>query len=151
MHITIRQETDITVIQVAGKMVVGEAGTNVWERVREALDAGHRKIVLSLAEVTRLDSSGVGELVAAHTSAGRKGGRLKLAGLSPKLAEILQITQLLGLIESYEYEADAVTSFVSDRGPNPVLRQESVRLMAIDVLDCSSPNSAGCSRSARPS
>ncbi len=115
MHITIWQETDITVIQVAGKMVVGEAGTNVWERVREALDAGHRKIVLSLAEVTRLDSSGVGELVAAHTSAGRKGGRLKLAGLSPKLAEILQITQLLGLIESYEYEADAVTSFVSEQ------------------------------------
>ncbi len=116
MPITIRQETDITVIEVVGKMVVGEADTNVLEAVREALDAGHRKIVLSLAEVTRLDSSGVGELAAANTSAGNKGGRLKLAGLSPKLAEILQITQLLGLLETYEYEADAVTSFVTDKG-----------------------------------
>ena len=116
MDVTVRQEADITVIKVTGKMVVGEAGTKVWEAVREALDAGHPKIVVSLAGVTDLDSSGVGELVAAHTSAGRKGGRLKLAGLSPKLAEVLQITQLLGLLETYEYEADAVTSFVSDRG-----------------------------------
>ena len=115
MNVTVRQETDITVIQAAGRMIVGEAGANVWDAVREALDAGQRKIVLSLAEVTHMDSSGVGELVAAHTSAGHKGGRLKLAGLSPKLAEILQITQLLGVIESYEYEADAVTSFVSEQ------------------------------------
>ncbi len=112
----VRQETDITVIEVAGKMIVGEAGTNLLEVVQQTLDAGHRKIVLSLAEVTRVDSAGVGELVAAHTSARRTGGRLKLAGLSPKLAEILQITQLMGVLESYEYEADAVTSFVSDRG-----------------------------------
>ncbi len=116
MEVTVRQEADITVIEGTGKMVVGEAGMKVWEAVREALDAGHPKIVLSLAGVTHLDSSGVGELVAAHTSAGRKGGRLKLAGLSPKLAEVLQITQLLGLLETYDYEADAVTSFVSDRG-----------------------------------
>ncbi len=115
MGVTVRQEADITVIEVTGKMVVGEEGTNVWEAVREALEAGHWKIVLSLAGVTHLDSSGVGELVAAHTSAVRKGGRLKLAGLSPTLAEILQITQLQGLVEIYEYEADAVTSFVSDR------------------------------------
>ena len=116
MEVTIRQEADITVIKVTGKMVVGEVDTSVWETVLEALDAGHRKIVLSLAGVTRLDSSGVGELAAAYTSAGHRGGRLKLAGLSPKLAEILQITQLLGLLETHKYEADAVTSFLSDRG-----------------------------------
>ena len=114
MDVTVLQESDITVIQVTGKMVVGEAGTKVWEAVREALEAGHRKVVLSLAGLTHLDSSGLAELVGAHTSARRKGGRLKLAGLSPKLAEILQITQLLGVLERYEDEADAVTSFVSD-------------------------------------
>lgn len=116
MDITVRQETDITVIEVAGKMVIGEPGANLLETVQKALEDGHRKIVLSLSGVSRVDSSGVGELVAAHTSAGRQGGRLTLSGLSPKLAEVLQITQLLGVLETYEYEADAVTSFVSDRG-----------------------------------
>ena len=115
MDVTVRQEADITVVEATGKMMVGQGGTKIWDAVREGLDAGHRKIVLSLSGVTRLDSSGVGELVAAHTSAVRKGGRIKLAGLSPRLAQVLQVTRLEGLVETHEYEADAVTSFVSDR------------------------------------
>lgn len=107
----VRKEMGITVIEVAGRMVVGEPGTNILDAVEVALATGHRNIVLNLAEVRKVDSSGVGELIAAHGAAERVGGQLKLAGLSPKLADVLQITQLTGLLESYESEADAMSSF----------------------------------------
>lgn len=107
----VRTEMGVTVIEVSGRMVIGEPGTNVLDAVEVALATGHRKLVLDLAGVTKVDSSGVGELMAAHSSAERAGGELKLAGLSPKLADVLQITQLTGLLESYESEAEARKSF----------------------------------------
>jgi anti-sigma B factor antagonist len=117
MEVTVRQEGEVTVIRAAGRMTIGEPGANLLETVRNELEGGNRKLVLSLAQVNRIDSSGIGELVAAHASAGRNGGELKLAALSPKLATVLQITQLMGVLESFESETDAVMSFAgADEG-----------------------------------
>ena len=111
MPIDIRDESGITVITVTGKLKIGEQEVGVWETVLGVLDEGHRKLVLNLSDVGAIDSGGVGELVAAHTSATNRGGELKLEGLSPKLARILQITQLMGILETFDNEADALASF----------------------------------------
>lgn len=111
MAISVSRDGDVTVIQVSGKMRVGEGGVNVWETVLKALDEGSLKIVLNLAGVIALDSGGVGELVSAHTSAQRRGAKLKVAALSPKVAEVLQITQLLGVLDTYRNEEEALIAF----------------------------------------
>lgn len=113
MEIEVRNEADVTVIEAKGAMKVGEPGPKVWETTLEALDAGGRKIVLNLGGVTGLDSGGVGELVALQTSAEHRGGQVKLAELSPKVESVLQATQIVGVLEIYPYEADAITSFVT--------------------------------------
>lgn len=92
---------ETVVIDVKGSLTIGH-DARMREAVGEALTGGARNIVLDLERVTRLDSSGVGELVAAHTSVTRGGGRLLLVGLSPRLATILQITHLMGVLETYD-------------------------------------------------
>lgn len=113
MRIERREQGDIVVFDVRGKVAIGEGDVRLREAVREALDAGSRKIVLNLQGVTGMDSAGIGEVVAAHASAVRHGGHLKLVQLAPKVASLLQLTQLVGVLDVYDGEKAALEAFAT--------------------------------------
>jgi anti-sigma B factor antagonist len=89
------------VIDVAGRVTIGP-DAKMRDAISEALAAGARNIVMNMGLVSKLDSSGIGELVVGHTSVKKQGGRFILVGLSARLAATLQITQLLGVLESFD-------------------------------------------------
>lgn len=97
------------VVEISGRVTIGH-DARLREAIREALEGGAKNIVLSMRGVTRLDSSGVGELVAGHTTIRRQGGRLLVAELPGKVAEVLQITALLGVLELFEEMDDALAA-----------------------------------------
>jgi anti-sigma B factor antagonist len=101
------QET--VVIEVAGRVTIGP-DAKMRDAISEALEAGARNIVMNMKQVTKLDSSGIGELVAAHTSVTSRDGRFILVALSERLAAVLQITQVLGILESFDDMDEALDS-----------------------------------------
>ena len=101
---------ETVVIDVAGRVTVGP-DAEMRAAIDEALAAGARNIVMNMERVSRIDSSGIGELVAAHTSIKGRGGRFVLVALSERLATALQITQLLGVLESFNDMDAALESF----------------------------------------
>ncbi len=106
-----RQVGDVTVIDVAGRITLGEGSSNLREGIREMLAKGNKKILLNLAEVTYIDSSGIGELVSGFTSVANGGGQLKLINLTKRVKDLLQITKLYTVFEVHEDEAAAIRSF----------------------------------------
>lgn len=110
MIITTRQAGDVTVLVMKGKITIGVGEVQLREAVRQALDAGVGKLVLNLCDVSAIDSSGVGELVSAYTTASNRGCRLKLCEMPPKITDVLTITQLITIFDVYDSEAEAVES-----------------------------------------
>jgi anti-sigma B factor antagonist len=106
-----RQVGDVTVIDAGGRLTLGEGASAFRDLIRELLAKGQNKIVLNLAEVSYIDSSGIGELVSGFTTAASNGGTLKLVGLSKRIKDLLQITKLLTVFDVYDDEAEAVRSF----------------------------------------
>ena len=106
-----RQVGDVTVIDVAGRITLGEGSSNLREGIRELIAKGAKKILLNLGEVSYIDSSGIGELVSGFTSVANAGGQLKLINLTKRVKDLLQITKLYTVFEVYEDEAAAVRSF----------------------------------------
>ena len=104
--------SETVVIDVTGRVTVG-LDAQLRDAIQEARDAGARNILLNMDRVTKLDSSGIGELVAAHNAISEEGGRLILVALSERIAAILQITQLLGVIESFPDADSALASLGS--------------------------------------
>jgi anti-sigma B factor antagonist len=94
-----------------GRIVLGEESTALREKVKSLLASGQKKILLNMDNVTYIDSSGLGALVASHTSARSQGASLKLAHLGSKFQEILQVTKLFTVFEVYPTEAEAIASF----------------------------------------
>lgn len=111
MSIEKRNVGDVTILDVSGKLKVGEADVELRNAVHEALESGQSKILLNLRKVSAMDSSGVGELMAARTSILRAGGQLQLAELSPRVSSVLQVTNLAGLLEPNATEKEALASF----------------------------------------
>jgi anti-sigma B factor antagonist len=111
MNIMQRQEGDVTVLDVAGKITIGVGDVAVRDAVQVALGSGARSILLNLKGVTTIDSAGVGELVSAFTTVTNRGGKLKLVNLPPKVNDILQITQLITVFEVYDDEREALASY----------------------------------------
>lgn len=97
------------VVEISGRVTIGH-DARLREAILEALEGGAKNIVLSMRGVTKLDSSGVGELVAGHASVRRQGGRLLVAELPGRVAEVLQITALLGVLELFEEIDDALAA-----------------------------------------
>jgi len=103
---------DGTVVEVLeGRIVLGEESNALREKVKALLAAGQKRIVLNMDNVTYIDSSGLGTLVASHTSARAQGSSLKLCNLGSKFQEILQVTKLVTVFEVYPSEAEAIASF----------------------------------------
>jgi anti-sigma B factor antagonist len=111
LKITNRQVDGVAVVDLAGRIVLGEESNALREQVKGMLAAGQKKIVLNMNDVTYIDSSGLGALVAAHHSARTQGASLKLAHLGSKFQEILQVTKLLTVFEVHDTEAAAIRSF----------------------------------------
>lgn len=110
MTISVRQSEGFTVLDAKGKITIGSGDVALREAIQGALDAGGKKILVNLKDVSTIDSSGIGELVSAYTSASNRGAELALVGLPPKVQDILQITQLVTVFDIYDDEAEAMSS-----------------------------------------
>jgi len=108
---TTRQVGDVTVIDAVGRITLGEGASAFRDKVRELVAGGHKKILLNLAEVSYIDSSGIGEMVSGYTTVTNQGGVLKLLSLTKRVKDLLQITKLYTVFEVFEDEATAVRSF----------------------------------------
>lgn len=111
VKLTTRQVGDVTVIDAAGRITLGEGASAFRDRIRELASSGDKKILLNLAEVSYIDSSGIGELVSGFTTVTGDGGQLKLVGLSKRIKDLLQITKLYTVFDVHDDEAAAVRSF----------------------------------------
>ena len=111
LKITERVVDGVTVLALEGRIVLGEESNALREKVKSLLAAGQKKIVLNMADVTYIDSSGLGTLVALHTSAKAQGASMKLSNLGAKFQEILQVTKLVTVFDAYPTEAAAIGSF----------------------------------------
>jgi anti-sigma B factor antagonist len=108
---TDRDVNGITVLDIEGRIVLGEESNAFRERVKSLLAAGKKKIVLNMAQVSYIDSAGLGTLVATFHSARSQGATLKLVNLGAKFKEVLQVTKLMTVFDTYDNEAAAVQSF----------------------------------------
>jgi anti-sigma B factor antagonist len=106
-----RQVGDVTVVDVAGRITLGEGSSALREALRDLVGKDHKKILLNLGEVSYIDSSGIGELVSGFTTVTNAGGQLKLLGLNKRVKDLLQITKLYTVFDVHEDEAGAVRSF----------------------------------------
>jgi anti-sigma B factor antagonist len=111
LKMTSREVNGISVVDLEGRIVLGEESNAMRERVKALLAQGQRKIVLNMENVTYIDSAGLGTLVASFHSARAQGATLKLANLGAKFREVLQVTKLLTVFEVFDNEALAVSSF----------------------------------------
>ena len=106
-----RQVSGITVVDLSGRITLGEGSVILRETVKDLLAKGQKKILLNLGDVSYIDSSGIGELVSAFTSVRNQGGELKLLKLTKKVHDLLQITKLYTVFDIKDDEAAAVQSF----------------------------------------
>jgi anti-sigma B factor antagonist len=111
MKISIRHVDGVTIIDCSGRITLGEGSVTLRDTVREALAKGEKKILLNLADVNYIDSSGIGELVSAFTTTKNQNGELKLLKLTKKVNDLLQITKLYTVFDVKDDEAAAVKSF----------------------------------------
>jgi len=108
---TSRETGGAVVIDVSGRITLGEGSAMLREMVRDHLTKGHKKIVLNLADVNYIDSSGIGELVSSYTTAKNAGGEVKLLHLTRKVHDLLQITKLFTVFDVHTDERTALASF----------------------------------------
>jgi len=106
-----REVSGVTIIDVSGRITLGESNMALREHVNKAIDGGSKNILLNLAELNYMDSSGVGTLVGCYTSAQNRGAKLKLLNLTKKMTELLAITKLLTVFDTFDDEQKAVSSF----------------------------------------
>ena len=113
MQLEIRERTvgDVVILDLTGKITIGEGSVQLHDAVGRLLEAGRNRIILNLGGVTYVDSSGIGELVSRYTTTKHSGGRLKLLNPTKKIKDLLMITKLLTVFEIYEDEQAALDSF----------------------------------------
>jgi anti-sigma B factor antagonist len=106
-----RQAGDVTILDLNGEVRIGEGSVALRDSIRNLADQGKKKVLLNLAGVKYIDSSGIGELIANYTTIRREGGQLKLLKLTDRVQNLLVITKLLTVFDSYDDEAEALKSF----------------------------------------
>ena len=113
MQIEERNVGDVVVLDLKGKITLGQGDELLKDKVNSLVNQGHRKIVLNLADVPYVDSAGLGEIVRTYTTVSRQGGSLKLLNLTKRITDLLAITKLLTVFETFDVESDAVRSFTT--------------------------------------
>jgi len=111
VKLSTRQVGDVSVVDVAGRITLGEGSSALRETLRDMVSKGQKKILLNLGDVSYIDSSGIGELVSGFTTVTNSGGQLKLLNLNKRVKDLLQITKLYTVFDVHEDEAGAVRSF----------------------------------------
>ncbi len=111
MEIAERKVSDVTILDLTGKMTLGEGDETLKAAINTLLAAGNKKLVLNLGNVPYIDSAGLGEVVRTHTTVSRQGGSLKLLNLTKRIEDLLSITKLLTVFDTYDSEAEAIKSF----------------------------------------
>ena len=111
LHVTHRDAGEVTVVEMGGRIALGEGSALLRNTIRDLLAERRTRILLNLADITYIDSSGIGELVSAYTSVKRQGGDLKLLHLTKKVHDLLQITRLVTVFEVFTDETAALRSF----------------------------------------
>ena len=111
MKATVRQVESVVVVDLSGRIKLGEGSSVLRDTVKDLLSKGHKNILLNLGDVSYIDSSGIGELVAAFTSVRNQGGELKLLNLTRKINDLLQITKLYTVFDVRDDEAEAISAF----------------------------------------
>lgn len=114
MEIQERTVQDVVVLDLTGKLTIGEGDELLKERISNLVQQGHRRLLLNLEDVPYVDSAGLGEIVRAYTTVSRQGGKLKLVNLTKRITDLLAITKLLTVFDTYESEDEAVKSFSGD-------------------------------------
>ena len=111
MKIVERQVGEVIILDLHGKIIIGEGDDALRDAVAKLVDGGKSKILLNLADVPYVDSAGLGEIVRCYTTVSKNGGRLKLINLTKKIQDLLAITKLLTVFETFDAEDEAVRSF----------------------------------------
>ncbi|MEM1181436.1 MAG: STAS domain-containing protein [Acidobacteriota bacterium] len=111
MNIAVRVEEGVVILDLVGKLVIGDGDVQLREEVKDQLDKGHKKLLLNLQGVKTMDSSGLGELIRTKASANAAGATIKLLHVESKVAEVLEMTRLIGVFDSFNDEIDAIASF----------------------------------------
>jgi anti-sigma B factor antagonist len=111
MKVSTRQVDGVTILDLSGRITLGEGSVQLRDAIRDLLAKGSKLILLNLADVNYIDSSGIGELVSAYTTVRNQGGELKLLNLTKKVHDLLQITKLYTVFDVKDDEASAIASF----------------------------------------
>ncbi len=111
MQIEERTSGDVVLLDLKGKITLGEGDELLKDKVNSLVNQGHKKIALNLADVPYTDSAGLGEVVRTYTTVSRQGGALKLLNLTKRITDLLSITKLLTVFETFDSEGEAVRSF----------------------------------------
>jgi len=111
VKLTTRQVGEVTVVDAAGRITLGEGASIFRDTLRDLASGGKKKLLLNLAEVSYIDSSGIGEMVSGFTTVTNAGGQVKLLNLTKRVKDLLQITKLYTVFEVFDDEAAAVRSF----------------------------------------
>jgi anti-sigma B factor antagonist len=111
LAIASREVDGVTVLELSGRITLGEGSVQLRDAIRDAIAKGQRNILVDLGEVNYIDSSGLGELVSAYTTARNQGAKLKLLKLTKKVHDLLQLTKLYTVFDIYDDEASAIASY----------------------------------------
>ncbi|MCC7035580.1 MAG: STAS domain-containing protein [Acidobacteria bacterium] len=106
-----RTVNDVMILDLKGKMTLGEGDELLKDKINSLLAQGHKKLLLNLEGVPYIDSAGLGEVVRTYTTVSRQGGSLKLLNLTKRIEDLLSITKLLTVFETFDSEAEAVQSY----------------------------------------
>ena len=112
-HLTINERNagNVTILDLSGRITIGEGSVQLRDAVRRLLEQGNKNLLIDLGAVDYVDSSGIGELVSCYTTTKNQGGQLKLLNLTKKIKDLLSITKLLTVFETFEDEGEALKSF----------------------------------------
>jgi anti-sigma B factor antagonist len=111
MQIEERVVNDVTILDLKGKITLGEGDEALREKINNLISQNKKRILLNLAEVPYIDSAGLGEVVRTYTTVSRQGGQLKLVNLTKRITDLLSITKLLTVFEAFESETEALKSY----------------------------------------
>ena len=111
LKITKRDVNGVRILDVSGRLTIGESSASFREEMQKELEKGHLKILLNLGDVSYIDSAGLGDLISAYTSVTNRGGKLKLLNLTKRVHDLMQITKLYTVFEVYDDETTALGTF----------------------------------------
>ena len=114
LKINIRETADATILDMSGRITLGDALAELRDSIREALAGDQKNILLNLAEVSYIDSSGLGQLIGSYATVTNRGGQMKLLNLQKRVHDLMQITKLVTVFETYTNEEAALKSFAKN-------------------------------------